>query len=249
MRRLAYMVLLLPILAWGQTTITIASTATEDTYVFSTNPTYNYGRESKFKVSPVKVALIRCDSLYTKLGSGQVVTAMGCSVYVSGATEDGTIAAYSGWKYKWVEGNGYNEEVAGATWNRWDHSNAYEWATAGVANVGDDGVMNVLDDGVAGATNRDCKTTALESFALAWSATWIAIDIDTATANTWYRGIDSTKTAGIALKSVSGGADYDFASTENTTASVRPRWWVTYQAEAAPPAAGGGQNSQIIVVE
>ena len=206
------------------------TTNVEDTWLFSSNATFNYGGDINFSVSSNRTMLIRFLNLDTEIGVGATITGAVCSIYCETNVINGTVSAYSNFK-PWLEGTqeGASCVNPGCSWNHWDCGNAKNWGTSGAGCANNDGVDN-SQDGTCDATGRDIKATAEDVNTVNATGWWIW-DISTELAQAWYDGTKNEE--GIALTAPDGANV--FTSTEG--ASNQPFAVFIYTTEE-PEAAG-----------
>jgi len=164
--------------------------------------------------------LIRVTGVATALGADATITACCCSLYCTANGEDGFYSVYRVFK-PWGEGIKCEDDVDdnSATWADWA-CDAMEWGSAGCSRGNDNGSDNNTDGG-----GYDRTATAMDVVEVSEADTWYVFDISVALAQAWY---DSTANEEGVILIGGAAAQNDFASTENATESLRPRFSFTF---------------------
>ena len=191
MRYLLYILLLLPVSAWADSTFYISGTTDiEDTYIESGNATYNYGERVYVALGDLGAAynvLFRCPNLGDHIPSGWWVKSFRLDIYETGTLElgAGSLFVYPLVK-PWHEGDCDGStpgpgDADGATYEEWKDTDGpvgenQGWGADGANDEGT--TWNEGDDSGDdrwGADVGKIQTTA--------GPAWNYIDIDTAQVN------------------------------------------------------------------
>ena len=181
-----------------------------DTYLSTWNPDTNYGAQSRVSVRPNDewAALIKFD-LSGVVPAQAIIVEGYLDLYVNTRSNDSNWmdAGIYALRRNWVESQ--------ATWNR--ATSSVLWTTPGANGIPNDR-SNVL----------------LDQHRLDELKVWKRFDVTQALAE-WVSGAYTNH--GLAIKggAGSGGVNYDFASSENTDLTIRPRLVFTYAISVAPP--------------
>ena len=117
----------------------------------------------------------RLNNVAGLVGSNPNVLSAICSTYAWFADENGYIFNTRVWKYLWDE-----EDVS---YNEWDCTSDFDWATVGCDNASDGGSDNTGD-----GTGADRMASAIDSVQITFTPGWYVWDMDTALVRDWADG-------------------------------------------------------------
>jgi len=180
-----------------------------------------------------RLALFKFTNLDT-IGSGMVIDSLKIQLYCTSET-DATVGMFEVFK-PWYEGTSDNAVENGAVDdNHWHHADS-SWGAEMLGNASDAGAQNR-----SSGSGYDRKATATDAESITTVNSWYTFRVDPVLAQDWYDG--DKEPFGVAFFETSTTGTTVFASSENATATNRPKVTIYYHSSGTL-----GSNRRAVVL-
>ena len=243
MKRLLFILLLLPILAQATET-TVSDGGVEVAGGRGTGGSGTaFGISATIEIwgAQTYYVVIRPVGLTDSLGTGQTISAGALFIWSSNSFATGTLHAYQCLK-PWIEGIGDNSGLGlndeGTNSAQWDNDGPggqqFGWNTFGANCANDDGTENTTDgDGSTCTTASERDRFATSNGSVSVDATddgvWIEITLTAALLQKWY---DDGFAYGLVLHGETA-CDFEMSTDDHATAAQRPYFAITHSGAGA----------------